>query len=65
MEALQSWNKMVMCTVKYVKMKEDEDERKAKREEERRDKEAHPPLGATVPGGEEEYPQDPEYLYAG
>ena len=50
---------------RYAMLKEDEDEKEEKRAGERRRKREHPPLGATVPGGGAEYPQDPEYLHAG
>ena len=46
---------------RYATIQEDEDEKAG----ERRRKEEHSPLGATVPGGGEEYPHDPEYLHAG
>ena len=47
-----------------AEMTEDED---VKEEEKTRrsSKEALPPLGTTVPGGEGGFPHDPEYWYAG
>ena len=50
---------------RYATVQEDENEKEEKKAEEKRRKEEHSPLGATVPGGGEEYPQDPEYLHAG